>query len=79
MGGNGGLEETKMASGSTPSTNDQAKDLILIHTEQLKPMIKAQISRRMISSGISNVVIASVHSEKTLLKKMIMIIIIMNK
>ena len=38
-------------------------------------MIKAQISGRMISSGISDVAIASVYFEKTRLKKMIMIII----
>ena len=61
-------------------------DLILVHTVQLKPMIKAHSSGRMVSSGISNVVIASVYSEKTCLKKlmmmkmvMIMIIIIMTK
>ena len=66
-----------MASGSTPSVNEQAKYLILVHTVQLKPMIKAQISGRMISSGISEVAIASVHSEKTRLKKLM--IIIMNK
>ena len=65
-----------MASASTPSTNKPAEDLILVHTVQLKPMIKAQISGRMLSSGISDVAIASVHSEKTRLKKMI---IIMNK
>ena len=47
------------------SVNEQAKDVILIHTVQLKPMIKAQISGRMISSGISDVAIASVYSEKT--------------
>ena len=41
-------------------------------------MIKAQISGRIISSGISDVAITSVYSEKTCLKKMIMIIIIMN-
>ena len=74
-GGNSGQEEIKMASAITPSANEQAKDLILVHTVQLKPMIKAQISGRMISSGISDVVIASVHSEKTRLKKLIMIII----
>ena len=69
-----------MVSASTPSTNESAKDLILVHTVQLKPM-KPQISGRMISSDISDVVIASVHSEKTRLKKymMIIIIIIMNK
>ena len=49
---------------------------------QQKPMIKAHSSGRMVSSGISDVVIASVHSDKTLLKKLIkmmMIIIIMTK
>ena len=66
-----------MASASTPSANEQAKDLILVHTVQLKPMIKEKNSGRMISSGISDVVIASVHSEKTRLKKLIMIMIIM--
>ena len=67
-----------MASASTPSANEPAKDLILVHTVQLKPIIKAQISGRMVSSGISEA-ITSVHSEKTRLKKcmMIMIIIIM--
>ena len=38
----------------------------------LKPSIKAQISGKM--HGISDIAIASVHSEKTHLKKMIMII-----
>ena len=68
-----------MASASTPSVNEPAKDLSLVHTVQLKPMIKAQVSGRMVSSGISDVAIASVHSEKTRLKKLIMIIIIMKK
>ena len=40
-------------------------------------MIKAQIPERMIPSGIYEVVIASVHSEKTRLDKLM--IIIMNK
>ena len=67
-----------MASASTPSANESAKDLILVHTVQLKP----QMSGRMVSSGISDVAFASVHSEKTRLKKlmiMIIIIIIVNK
>ena len=57
------------------------KDLILVHTVQLKPMIKAHISGRTISSNISDVAFASVYSDKTHLKKLIMIIIIiiMNK
>ena len=63
-----------MASASTQSANEQAKDVILVHTVQLKPMIKAQISRRMISSGISDAAIASVQSKKTRLKKLIVII-----
>ena len=57
-----------MASASTPSANEPAKDLILVHTVQLKLMLKAQISGRMVSSGISDVAIASMHSEKTRLK-----------
>ena len=65
-----------MASASTPSANEPAIHLSLVYTVQRKPMIKAQISGRMVSSGISDVVIASVHSEKTRLKKLIMIIII---
>ena len=76
MGGNGGLGEIKMASASTPSANEQAKDVVLVHTVQLKPMIKAQISGRMISNGISDIEIASVYFEKTRLNKLIMIIII---
>ena len=50
-----------MASTSTPSANEPAKDLILVHIVQ---MIKVQISGRMVSSGITDVAIASVHSEK---------------
>ena len=58
-------------------------DLILVAV-QLKPMIKVQISGRMASIGISDVVTASVYSEKTRMKKLMMkiiiiIIIIMNK
>ena len=67
-----------MGLASTPSANEQAKDVVLVHTVQLKPMIKAQISGRVISSGISDVAIASVYFEKTRLKILIMIIIIMN-
>ena len=46
-----------------------------------KANIKAQILGKLVSRGISDVAIASVHSEKTRQKKMIMIIIIisMNK
>ena len=82
VGGIGGRGGIKMVSASTPSANELAKDLILVHTVKLKPMIKAQISGRMVSSGISDVAFTSVHSEKTRVKKLmtrIMIIIIMNK
>ena len=56
-------------------------DLFLVHVVQLKPTIKDQISGKLVTNGISDVAIASVNSEKTLTKKMIMIIIIisMNK
>ena len=65
-----------MVSASTPSANEPAKDLILVHTVQLKPMIKAHFSGRMVSSGISDVAFASVYSEKTRLKKLMMKMII---
>ena len=55
-----------------------SKDLTLVHAVQLKPMIRIFL-RKMVSSGISDVVIVSVHSEKTRLKKLMKIIIIMNK
>ena len=75
MGGDIGQGEIKTASDSTPSAKEQAKDLSLVHPVQLKLRIKAKISGRLISSDISDVAIASVHSEKTHLKKLIMIII----
>ena len=54
----------------------------LVHTVKLKPIIKDQIPGKLVTSGISDVVTTSVHSEKTWAKKWIMIIIIiiiMNK
>ena len=68
-----------MASVSTPSANKPAKGLILAHTVQLKPMIKAYFSGRMVSSGISDVAIASVHSEITRLKKLMIMIILITR
>ena len=47
-----------MASASTPSAHEPAKNLILVHMVKLKPMIKEQISGRMVSSGISEVAFA---------------------
>ena len=49
-----------MVSASTPSANEPAKDLIMVQTVQLKPMIKAHFSGSMVSSGISDVTFASV-------------------
>ena len=54
----------------------QLMSLILVHTVKLKPIIKAQISGRMVSSGISNIAFALVHPEKNSLKKCLIIIII---
>ena len=42
VGANGGWGEIKMTSASELSANEQAKDVVLVHTVQLKPMIKAQ-------------------------------------
>ena len=61
-----------MVSAITSSTNEPAKYLILVNTVQLEPMIKAQISGRFLSNGISDVATASVHSEKKRLKKLMM-------
>ena len=56
------------------------KDIILVHTVQLKPTMKAQISGRMASICVSDVMTASVNSEmKKCMMIMIIIIIIMNK
>ena len=62
-----------MGSGNTPSANEQDKEVVLVHTVQLKPMIKAHFSGRVISNGLKDVAIASVYSEKTCLKKFIII------
>ena len=58
-----------------PSVNEPAKDLILVHTVHIKPMIKAHSSGRMTSSGINDVVIASVYPKKTCLWKLMMMMI----
>ena len=57
-------------SASTPAANEPAKDLILVHTVQLKPMIKAHFSGRTVK--IDDVVFTSVHYEKAHLKKLMM-------
>ena len=40
-------------------------EMVLVHTVKLKPIIKDQIPRKLVTSGISDVATASVHSEKT--------------
>ena len=67
-----------MASASTPSVNAPTR-ASFYHIVNLKPIIKAQISVKLATIGISDVVTASVYSEKTCLKKLMKIIIIMNK
>ena len=67
-GGRGGI---KMASAKTISLIAR-NDLFLVHIVQLK--IKDQISGKLVINSISDVAIASVNSEKTLMKKMNMII-----
>ena len=49
------------------------------HFSPHSKIMKAQISRKLVSSGISDVAIASAYSEKTCLKKLMIMIIIMNK
>ena len=63
-----------MASADTQSANEPGPHFSPHSTAKTK--IKAQISRRMASIGISDVVTASVYSEKTHLKKFMKIIII---
>ena len=46
----------------------------LVNTVKLKPIIKDQIPGKLVTSVISDVATASVHSEKTWAKKWIMII-----
>ena len=76
MGNMGGEELTWHQLAHHQLISQQRPRLILVHTVKLKPIIKAQISGKFVTSGISDVAIASVHSEKTSMKKMIIIIII---
>ena len=65
MGGKNGVSQGTISYSAS-------KDL----TVQLKPMIKAHFSGKLVSSGVSDVVIASVYSEKTRQKKLMKMIII---
>ena len=64
-----------MASASTPSVHEPA-NAIFVHTVELKPIIKAQISGKLVISALSDVVTISVYLKKTSLKKLMKIIII---
>ena len=73
MGSIGGWGRIKMASASTLSANKPSKDLILVHTVQLKPMIKhISLEEWYLISDVR------VHSEKSRLIMMIIIIIVKN-
>ena len=72
----GGRGRIKMASASTSSVNEPTRASFSVHTVKQKPVIKAQIPGKLVTSGISDAAKVSVHSEKTRLKKMIKIIII---
>ena len=71
-----GVEELKWRQLAHHRLMSQLKDLTLVHTVQLKPMIKAHFSGRMAYIGICDIAFASVHSDKTRLKKLMMIMII---
>ena len=45
---------------------------LIVHTVKLKPIIKAQISGKLITSCISDAATASVNSEKSCMKKLMM-------
>ena len=51
MGGIGGRGGIKMASASTPSVNELTRASFLVPTVKLKPIIKAQISGKLVTSG----------------------------
>ena len=57
MGGENGISQGTISYGAS-------KDLVLVYTVQLKPMIKAHFSGKLVSSGISDVVITLVYPRK---------------
>ena len=78
MGSIVGREEIKMASASTPSVNSQQRPHFSQHSKS-KANYKRTNLKKLVTSSISDVVIVSVHSEKTRLNKMIMIIFIITE
>ena len=63
-------EELKWCQLAHHQLSSRPRTPISFNTVQLKPIIKANFSRRMICSGVSDLAIASVHSEKIRLKKL---------
>ena len=77
VGGIGGQRGIKLASASSQSANEPARTSFYSIQLGLKPIIKAQIPGKLVYSGISDVEVVTISSDKTRLKKlMIMIIII---
>ena len=68
-----------MASANKQSANEPARTSYSSTQYSQNKTIKAQISGRMASVGVSDVVAASVYSEKTRLKKCMMIMIIVTE
>ena len=68
-----------MASANTPSANEPAKDVILVHSTAITNHKSTNLRKNGHSSGISDVAFASVHSEKNRLKMLLIMIIIMKK
>ena len=90
MGGIAGLEKFKWCQlAHHQLMSQQRPGLSLVYTVKLKPNIKAQISGKLVTSGISDAATASINYEKNRMKKLMMmmkmiiiiiiIIIIMNK
>ena len=65
-----------MASARVQISFRASKDLSLVHTVHLQPMIKTHFSGKLVSSGTSDVVITSVSFGKTRLQKLMKMIII---
>ena len=74
VGGIGGQEGIKMTSASTPSANEPANHFSPNSTAKTNDK-----STNLCKNCINDVAFASVHSEKTRLKKLIVIIIIIEK
>ena len=68
------MEELKRRQLAHHQLNSQLRTYFSPHSTL--PMTKAQIPGRMVSNGIGNVAIAPVHTEKTRLKKLMKMLLI---